>query len=132
MQELFSYARSCVAELVAERMYAENLMLKLFVVYAGIISCCPVEYGGKGCGEKGKGAEAKGGGKGCSGKESRVCYNCYKPGHLSKDCWARGGGKGKDKNVDEVSNWNTCEAGGVWMIAEVERKVRPLSEEEIL
>ena len=40
-------------------------------------------------------ALVKGKGK---GKETRVCYNCGKPGHLAKDCWnkpgVKGGGKG--------------------------------------
>ena len=86
---------------------------------------------GKGYDVKGKGADVKGGGKGALGKETRVCYNCNKLGHLSKDCWAKGGGKGKGKNVNEVSDGNTCEVGGVWMIAAVEGKGRPLTAEDM-
>ena len=43
----------------------------------------------------GKGAsgnwQSKGKGK---GKTSIVCYNCGKTGHKSRDCWAKGKGKG--------------------------------------
>ncbi len=38
-------------------------------------------------------SSSKGGRKG-KGKKSNVeCYNCHKKGHISVDCWAKGGGK---------------------------------------
>ena len=31
--------------------------------------------------------------KGKGSVTDRECYNCWKKGHLAKDCWAKGGGK---------------------------------------
>ena len=88
--------------------------------------------GGKGFGKfgGGKGYEGKG-----YGKETRECYNCKKLGHLAKDCWAKGGGKG-GKAVNEVSEGaqggGEVSIGGVWMIAEVEAlEGKPLSTEQL-
>ena len=36
--------------------------------------------------------EAKGGGKGMGFHGD--CFTCGKPGHTSRECWAKGGGKG--------------------------------------
>ena len=46
-------------------------------------------------GKSGKGSgqtDNKGKGSGSGSKETRVCHNCNKIGHLKKDCWAAGGG----------------------------------------
>ena len=88
------------------------------------------ELKGKG---KGKGNSYGDGGKGAKGqgKETRACYNCGKLGHLSKDCWAKGGGKGKGKTVNEVAEAPE-EIGGVWMIAGVEgAQLTPLQANEL-
>ena len=78
----------------------------------------PDYKGFKGAGKGDKGG-TKGHGKGY-GKETRECFNCKKVGHLSTDCWAKGGGKGKGKGVNEVGV-DAVEIGGVWMIAEVKK-----------
>ena len=49
---------------------------------------------------------------------------CGKKDHLSKDCWAKGGGKGKGKGVNDVEV-GAVEVGGVWMIAEVKKGKGP-------
>ena len=77
--------------------------------------------GGKGYGDKGKSYAAKGyPGKGVKG-ETRECYNCGKKGHLSQDCWAKGGGKGKGKAVAEVGIEEVNESGEIWAIMQVDK-----------
>ena len=77
--------------------------------------------GGKGYGDKGKSYGAKGyPGKGVKG-ETRECYNCGKKGHLSHDCWAKGGGKGKGKAVAEVGIEEVNESGEIWAIMQVDK-----------
>lgn len=71
---------------------------------------------GKDGGKKGKGKAGKdsnpGKGKGSgtpSGKETRVCHNCGKTGHLKKDCWSSGGGaanKGQQPKKTNASSSN--------------------------
>ena len=63
---------------------------------------------------KGKSDDTKGG-KG-QGKEDRICYNCNKKGHLSKDCWSVKKGKGKGK---EVNGLGDTKAENTWMVAGV-------------
>jgi hypothetical protein len=70
----------------------------------------PVKGIGKGQGDGGKGGKSY-------GKEERVCYNCGKKGHLSKDCWSvKGKGKGKGK---EVNGLGDAKADNSWMVAGV-------------
>ena len=48
----------------------------------------------------------KGKGKGKSGSFNGICYNCGKPGHSAKFCYAKGGkAKGKGKKGDS-KGWN--------------------------
>ncbi len=66
---------------------------------------------------------SKGGRKG-KGKKSNVeCYNCHKKGHISADCWAKGGGKDrqdpKQKGKGRAAA-NTAADGdddGIWAVA---------------
>ena len=81
--------------------------------------------GGKGYGEKGKGYK---GYEGKGGKSAAICYNCGKPGHLSRDCWspkAKGAGKG----VNEINDGPKDDViAGVWLISEVSQGERTFGE----
>ena len=58
---------------------------------------------GKGGEGKGKGDHTpKGGKEGKGNGETRVCYNCERPGHIAKDCWAAKKVKGKGRGHDKV------------------------------
>ena len=66
-------------------------------------------YVGKGGGWQPKG---KGKGKGKAGRFEGVCYNCGKTGHRSRDCWAKGGGKGDQKGKGNDANKGGYPYGG--------------------
>src|SRR5437588_8808597 len=42
-------------------------------------------------------------------KESRVCYECGKPGHLAKDCFSKKKGKGKQSPKKAAVNIAECD-----------------------
>src|SRR5207253_5587894 len=42
-------------------------------------------------------------------KESRVCYECGKPGHLAKDCFSKKKGKGKPSPKKAAVNSTECD-----------------------
>ena len=65
----------------------------------------------KGSGGKGKG-NAGGGGNGKGNKETRVCHNCGKPGHLRKDCWQAGGGSANKGQQPKGGKPNKIPSGG--------------------
>ena len=64
-------------------------------------------------GKSGKGSgqtDNKGKGSGSGSKETRVCHNCNKIGHLKKDCWAAGGGAANPRpRQSQVANRRVLE-----------------------
>ena len=98
--------------------------------------------GKKGKGKKGKGDGKKGSPKGKSGKgsgqtdnkgkgsgsgskETRVCHNCNKIGHLKKDCWAAGGGAANKNQQPKAKAKSGGKSKGVGNLEE-EPQAEPL------
>ena len=111
--------------------------------YGHIARDCPQPKQPKGYGKGEVKGWLKGDPKGKGKGESRACYNCGQKGHLANSCWqgkgwpkgdVKGKGKGQQwgwqgKGVNEVDySYGEAEAvaevniGGVWMIAEVDKK----------
>jgi hypothetical protein len=47
-----------------------------------------------------------------AGTKDKECYNCHKKGHISKNCWAKGGGKEGQRT--EGAEWEKQEQSGKW------------------